>query len=116
MRSRWVEACQYARRCAGLLAIAAISAAAFPQTTFAAQVHAYAIFEAGANADKIAEKLRSTSLNNCLLIIVGNRARDVIVHIACDEEANTHYLGRAFGQLAGIDGIARANLVLVKSD
>ena len=114
--SLWIEAWRHARRGACLLAIAAICAAAFPQKTFAAQVQAYVIFEtaASSNADNIADKLRGTSLANCLLIIVGRRARDVLVHIACDEEVNTNYLGRAFAQLSGVDGIARANLVLIK--
>jgi hypothetical protein len=88
-----------------------------PQQTIAAQVQAYVIFETGAtsNAETVADKLRSTSLNNCLLIIVGRRARDVLVHVACDEQANSNYLGRAFAELSGVDGVARANLVLVKA-
>jgi hypothetical protein len=98
------------------LAVAAICAVAFPQKTFAAQIQAYVIFETGASsdADNIADKLRSTSLANCLQIVVGRRARDVLVHIACDEQANTNYLGGAFAKLSGVDGIARANLVLMK--
>jgi len=99
-----------------MLAVAAICAAAFPQKAFAAQVQAYVIFQIGASSDTgaTADKLRSTSLANCLQIIVGRHARDVFVHIACDEQANTNYLGQAFLQLSGIDGIARANFVLLK--
>ncbi len=116
-RSGWVEAWQRARSRAGLLAITALCAAAFPQQSIAAQVQAYVIFEtrATSNAETVADKLRSTSLNNCLLIIVGRRARDVLVHVACDEQANSNYLGRAFAELSSVDGVARANLVLVKA-
>jgi hypothetical protein len=114
--SCWVEAWRRARRDACLLTVAATCAVAFPQKTFAAQVQAYAIFEIGASSEAgaAADKLRSTSLANCLQLIVGRHARDVFVHIACDEQANTNYLGQAFLQLSGIDGIARANFVLLK--
>jgi hypothetical protein len=64
-----------------------------------------------------ADKLRSTSLGNCLQIIVGRRARDVIVHVACDErgdQGDTSYLNQAFLALSRIDGIARATIVSLK--
>ena len=115
--SRWiVEAWRRARRGACFLVIAATCAIAFPQKTLAAQVQAYAIFEIGASSDtdKTADGLRGTSLSNCLQIIVGRVARDVLVHIACDEQSNTNYLGGAFVKLSGVEGIARANLVLMK--
>ena len=114
--SRWVETWLRARKGACLLAIAGICASAFPQKAFAAQVQAYVIFEtsASSDADGAAEKLRGTSLTNCLQIIVGRRARDVLVHIACDEQANTNYLNQAFLELSGVGGITRANLALMK--
>ena len=104
---------------ARLLAVAAACCGAIPQQVLAAQVQAYVIFEIVASADvsAAAEKLRSTSLGNCLQLIIGRHARDVFVHIACDERGDrgdTSFLNRAFLALSGVDGIARATIVSLK--
>jgi hypothetical protein len=106
-----------ARTGACLLAITAACAAAFPQQALAAQVQTYVIFEVAASSDQnaVAEKLRSTSLGNCLQLLIGQHARDVFVHIACDESGqDSKYLEQAFLQLARVDGISRATIVAMK--
>ena len=115
-RSSWVEARRRMQRGAGWLTLAAICVVAFPQKAFAGQVEAYVLFQiaASSNAGAAADKLRSTSLANCLQLVVGHHARDVFVHIACDEQSNTNYLSQAFVQLSGVEGVARANFVLLK--
>jgi hypothetical protein len=57
----------------------------FPQQTLAAQVQTYVIFEVAASSDQnaVAEKMRTTSLGNCLQLVVEQHARDVFVHITC---------------------------------
>ena len=100
-----------------MLAIATACSAAFPQQTLAAQVETYVIFEVAASSDQagVAEKLRSTSLGNCLQLVVGQHARDVVVHIACDESGpDSKYLETAFIKLSGIPGIARATIAALK--
>jgi len=76
-RVDWVSAWRSARTGAYVLAVATACSAAFPQQTLAAQVETYVIFEVAASADQtaVAEKLRSTSLNNCLQLVVGQHAR-----------------------------------------
>jgi hypothetical protein len=102
-----------------LLAVAAACCGAIPQQALAAQVQAYVIFEVAASSDVSAasEKLRSTSLGNCLQLIIGRHARDVFVHIACDERGgrgDTSYLSQAVLALSRVDGIARATIVSLK--
>jgi hypothetical protein len=112
-RFDWVTAWRSARTGAFLLVVAA----AFPQQTQAAQVQTYVIFEIAASSDQttVADKLRSTSLGNCLQLVVGQHARDVFVHIACDESGqDTSYLEKAFLQLSRVEGIARATIVALK--
>jgi len=116
-RVDWVSAWRSARTGAYVLAVATACSAAFPQQTLAAQVETYVIFEVAASADQtaVAEKLRSTSLNNCLQLVVGQHARDVFVHVACDESGqDSKYLEQAFLKLSGIPGIARATIVALK--
>jgi hypothetical protein len=87
-----------------------------PQQALAATVQAYIVFETTASSDEgaAAEKLRSTSLANCLQLVVGSHARVVLVHIACDERGEPSYLNQALLKLSGLDGIARATLVWLK--
>ena len=116
-RFDWVAARRSTRTGAYLLATAAACSAAFPQQTLAAQIQTYVIFEIAASSDQTAvtEKLRSTSLGNCLQLVVGQQARDVFVHIACDESGqDSKYLETAFLKLSGIPGIARATIVALK--
>jgi len=98
-----------------VLAVAGFGA--IPQQTIAAQVQAYAMFELApsANASATVEKLRSTSLSNCLQLVIGSHARDVVVHIACDERgADTSFLNQAVLTLSGVDGVSRATIVSLK--
>jgi hypothetical protein len=99
------------------LAAAAAWLSVIPQQAVAAQVQAYAIFEVASSANVTAtvEKLRSTSLGNCLQLVVGAHARDVILHIACDESStDTGYLNQAMVTLSKVDGISRATIVSLK--
>jgi hypothetical protein len=83
----------------------------------AAQVQAYVIFEVAASANVIAvvEKLRSTSLGNCLQLIIGSHARVIVAHVACDEAgADTRYLNQALIELSRAEGVARATTVSIK--
>jgi hypothetical protein len=101
-----------------LLAIAAVSCGVFPQQTLAGQVEAYVVFELGASSDESAsaDKLRGTSLGNCKQLIIGRHARDVFVHIACDErDQGENYLDQAFLRLSRTDGIVRATIVSLRS-
>jgi hypothetical protein len=70
------------------------------------QVEAYVIFEIDAGSDKAAtiEKLRSTSLQNCLQLIVGDHFRDAFVHIAGTEDADIY---AAVATLCAVKGISR---------
>jgi hypothetical protein len=116
-RFDWVADGLGARTGAYLLAVAAACAAAFPQQALAAQVQTYVIFEIAKSSDQnaVAEKLRSTNLGNCLQLVVGQHARDVFVHIACDESGqDSSYLEKALLQLSRVDGIARATMVSLK--
>jgi hypothetical protein len=99
------------------LALAAACFSVIPQQAVAAQVQAYAIFEvaSSANVNATVEKLRSTSLGNCLQLVIGTQARDVILHIACDERStDTSYLNQAMVALSRVDGISRATIVSLK--
>jgi hypothetical protein len=107
-----------ARTGALLLAVtAAACSAALPRQSQAAQVQTYVMFEIAASADAkaVADTLRSTSLGNCLQLVVGQQARDVFVRIACDESGpDSNYLATAFLRLSRVDGIARATIVALK--
>jgi hypothetical protein len=82
----------------------------------AAQVQAYVVFEvAGSSAvSTTADKLRSTSLGNCKQLVIGQHARDIFVHIACDEGNNTSYLNQALLRLSQVDGIGRVSVISLK--
>jgi hypothetical protein len=98
-----------------LLATACFGAIA--QQAFAAQVQAYAIFEfaPSANVSAAVEKLRSTSLGNCLQLVIGTNARDVFLHLACDERGvDTSYLNQAMIALSRVEGVSRATIVSLK--
>ena len=79
-----------------VLAATAAGFVANAQPALAAQVQAYVIVDvaAASNASAAAEKLRSTSLGNCLQLILGSHARTVVLHLACDEDdrADTRFL------------------------
>jgi hypothetical protein len=84
------------------------------QVALAAQLQAYVIFEIVPSSDEnaAAEKLKSASLRNCLQLVVGRHARDVFVHIACDERD----LNEGFSELSRVDGISRATIVSLKHE
>ena len=98
---------------ASLFAVAAFCSA-IPQVASAAQVQAYVLFELAAPASAAAatERLRSTSLSNCLQLIIGGHARDVFVHIACDErdDRSTSFLNQAVMDLSRVEGVSRATI------
>jgi hypothetical protein len=106
-------ACGNARRAAPLVVVVACCWA-IPQVALAAQVQAYVIFEIVPSSDEnaAAEKLKSASLRNCLQLVVGRHARDVFVHIACDERD----LNQGFLELSRVDGISRATIVSLKHE
>jgi hypothetical protein len=101
-----------------VLAATAAGFVANAQPALAAQVEAYVIVDvaAASNASAAAEKLRSTSLGNCLQLIVGSDARTVVLHLACDEDdrAETRFLGQALTELSRVDGVARATIVSIR--
>ena len=88
------------------------------QQALAAVFQAYVIVDvaAASNASATAEKLRSTSLGNCLTLIVGSQARTVVLHLACDEGdgADTKFLSQALIELSRVDGVAHATIVSVR--
>jgi hypothetical protein len=75
---------------------------------------AYVVFEIAASSDVSAatDKLRSTSLGNCLQLIIGAHLRDVFVHIACDQGGD---LNQALLRLSRVDGVARATILSLKT-
>jgi hypothetical protein len=101
-----------------VLAATAAGFLANAQPALAAQVQAYVIVDvaAGSNASAAGEKLRSTSLGNCLQLILGSHARTVVLHLACDEDdrADTRFLSQALIELSRVDGVARATIVSVR--
>jgi hypothetical protein len=109
---------QGTRKAAYVLAATIVWFVADSQPALAAQVQAYIIFDvaASSNASAVSEKLRSTSLGNCLQLIVGSHARTVVVHLACDEDdrADTRFLNQALIELSRVDGVARATIVSVR--
>jgi hypothetical protein len=110
---------QSARSAASVLTVVAACCGATPQQAVAAQVQAYVIFEIAdpSNMSAAVEKLRGTSLSNCLQLIIGSHGLDVLVHIACDERrdrGDTSYLNQAFLALSRVDGVARATIVSLK--
>jgi hypothetical protein len=70
------------------------------------QIEAYVIFEIDAGADKPAtiDKLRSTSLQNCLQLIVGDHFKDVFVHISGSGDADVY---TAVAELSAVKGVSR---------
>ena len=114
---KWLaQACAWenARRAAPLIVV--LTCCAIPQVALAAQVEAYGIFEIvpASDGNAVADKLRSTSLRNCLQLVVGHHARDIIVHIACDDRDRN--LSEAFLELSRVDGISRATIVSLKRE
>jgi hypothetical protein len=103
----------------GTLAVALASSGLCSQPAMASQVQAYMLFElddAFGSGDTI-ERLRSTSLSNCLQLIIGSHARDVFVHVACDEAGgggSVDNLNDALGELSAVEGVARATVISVK--
>jgi hypothetical protein len=101
-----------------VLAATAVGFVANAQPALAAQVQAYVIVDvaAASTASAAAEKLRSTSLGNCLQLILGSHARTVVLHLACDEDdrADTRFLSQALVELSRVDGVARATIVSVR--
>jgi hypothetical protein len=108
---------QGTRRAAYVLALTTVYFVAHSQPALAAQVQAYMLFDvAASDASAVAEKLRGTSLGNCLQLIVGSHARVVVVHLACDEDdrADTRFLSQAVIELSRVDGVARATVVAIR--
>jgi hypothetical protein len=109
---------QGSRKAACALAATIVWFVADSRPALAAQVQAYIMFDVAApsNASAVSEKLRSTSLGNCLQLIVGSHARTVVVHLACDEDdrADTRFLNQALIELSRVDGVARATIVSVR--
>ena len=70
------------------------------------QSEVYVIFGVDTGTDKAAtiEKLRSTSLRNCLQLIVGDHFQDVFVHIAGSGDADVY---AAVAQLSAVKGVSR---------
>ena len=99
------------------LVLAATCFSTIPQQALAAQVQAYAIFEIApsGNVSATAEKLKGTSLGNCLTRVIDTQAGAVVLHIACDESsANTSYLNQAMVALSKVDGVSRATIMSVR--
>src|SRR3954453_2804176 len=92
-----------------VLAATAAGFLANAQPALAAQVQAYLIVDvaAASNASSAAEKLRSTSLGNCLQLILGSPAGTVGLRPACGEHdrADTRFLSQALIELSRVDGI-----------
>jgi hypothetical protein len=109
---------QGTRKVRYVLAATAVGFVANSQPALAARVQAYVIVDvaAASNASAAAEKFRSTSLGNCLQLIIGSHARTVILHLACDEDdrADTRFLSQALIGLSRVDGVARATIVSVR--
>jgi hypothetical protein len=102
----------------GIATLAAFSAT-IPHQAFAAQVQAYVLFELAdfSGASVATEKLRSTSLGNCLQLIIGHHQQDVFIHLACDDSGgsdDTSNLNRAMVDLSDVEGVARATIVSLK--
>jgi hypothetical protein len=49
-----------------------------------------------------------------LQLVVGHHARDIVVHIACDDRDRD--LSAAFLELSRVDGISRATIVSLKRE
>jgi len=109
---------QGTRRAAYVVATTVAGFITNPQHALAAQVQAYIMFDvaASSNAGAVVENLRSTSLGNCLQLIVGSHARTVVLHLACDEDdrADTRFLSQALIELSRVDGVARTTTVSVR--
>src|SRR5262249_18568565 len=98
-------------------ALAAACFSVVPQQAVAAQVQAYAIFEVApsANVNAAVEKLRGTSLSNCLQLVIGAQARDVILNFRWEgRSTDTSYLNQVRVAFERVDGISRETIVWVK--
>jgi hypothetical protein len=109
---------RHARRYAA--AIFATGTLAGSHVASAEQAQAYLLFEIAVASDPsgTAERLRSTSLGNCLQVVIGSFARDVIVHLACDErgggQVGTSYLNQAVLELSRVNGVAQSTVLMVR--
>ena len=102
-------------------AVATVALGTAPPEATAKAIQAYLLFElTGSNTTVVVEKLRSTSLGNCKQLLLGHPiSHEVIVHLACDEsdERNdTRYMSQALLELARVDGVKRATILVVKRD
>jgi hypothetical protein len=102
-------------------AVAAVALGTAPQEVAAKTIQAYLLFElTGSNTAGVVEKLRSTSLGNCKQVLLGPPiAQDVIMHLACDESddrQDTRYMSQALLDLARVDGVKRATILVVKRE
>ena len=102
-------------------AVALVALGTAPPEAAAKTVQAYLLFElTGSNTTTTIEKLRSTSLGNCKQVLLGHPiAHEVMVHLACDESDArnaTRYMSQALLELAGVDGVKRATLLVVNRD
>jgi hypothetical protein len=109
-------AVRWARKGVCMLAVAVACSGAMAQQALAAQVQAYIIFQldASSSVSVTTAKLGSTSLGNCLQLVIGSHLLDVFVHVACDESGNrdeTNNLNQALVDLSRVDGIARSTIV-----
>jgi hypothetical protein len=101
------------------LALAILCSKAIPNHALAAQVQSYLLFElsASSSASAAAEKLRGTSLANCLQLVIGSHGREVFVHLACDERGDRvdiTYLNQAVIEPSRVDGVARTTILSLK--
>jgi hypothetical protein len=101
-----------------LMMLASVAIVATTASHAAAKsVVAYILFDiAGSDA---AEKLRSTSLGNCKQVLVGRNLDELIVHLRCDEherESNVSYLSQAVMELAQVEGVRRATVLVVRTE
>lgn len=103
----------------GLMMLAASVAivATTPCQAAAKVVVAYLLFDI--SGSDVAEKLKSTSLGNCKQLLVGQvSSNEQILHLACDErdgESHVTYLSQAVVQLAQIEGVERATVLLIRT-
>ena len=102
-------------------AVALVALGTVPRETAAKTVQAYLLFElTGSNTATTVEKLRSTSLGNCKQVLLGHPiSHEVMVHLACDESDarnDTRYMSQALLELAGVDGVKRATLLVVNRE
>jgi hypothetical protein len=89
-----------------------------PQEALARNVVSYVLFEF-TGADTL-EKLRSTSLGNCLKIPIGSGdSSEVILHLRCSENngsSTNKYLNQAVVELSQVQGVRRATVLIVRTE